>query len=201
MVIVLVLMLAIPAVAVLLVSFLRALRKAVAGEALVVYFDPTNIDSDDSIFLELRAGPKMKKVTVARIILDREFAGSVLAQAPEGFRNRSPEPPPEYHSFEPDLDELRGKHSHITAGMIEREKRRQYADVMEAWKDLKTSVVIWEGRLTIRRGHPERLTVPMRTDVAATGRFTFIYSYRSGLFTTNGTAFADYRPRLVAVHG
>jgi hypothetical protein len=85
--------------------------------------------------------------------------------------------------------------------MIAREKRRQYEDVMEAWEDLKTNVVIWEGNFTVRRGHRRELVVPMRTDVAATGRFTFMYSYRRGLFSASSTAFADYRTRLVAVHG
>ena len=191
----------IPAGVWLLYNFLRAVRTAVGGEALRLDFDPEAVSGDESIDLTLTVGPNVKKVTVERIILERDFAGRVLAQAPKGFRMRAPEEPPSYQSFEADLDELRQKHKYVTSLMIEREKRAQYEDVLEAWRDLKESVVIWQGRRTIRHGEVYELTIPMRTDVAASGSFTFIYSYRPGIMRASSSASVEYRPRLIALHG
>jgi hypothetical protein len=200
-IIVLILTLAITTAIAVVVSRIRPPKTVAGGDALCVYFDPESINGENSIDLELVVGPNTKKVTVERIVLERNFAGRVLAQTPDGFRMRAPEPPPDYYAFEPELDELRQKYKHVTAGMVEKEKRRQYADVREAWEDLKANVVIWQGRLTVRHGGSHFLSVPMRTDVAATGAFTFVYSHRTGIMRTTETAVVEYRPRLVAVHG
>lgn len=200
-ILVMVLTLVLPLAVALLFNLFRTIQQESKGEALGVCIDCDAAAAHDYVVLEFNTGPNVKKTSVQRIILEREFAGRVLAQTPAGFRSRTPEPPPEYHSFEPDLDELHQRYKHVTSGMIAKEKRRQYDEVVEAWNDLRTSVVIWEGDLTVRRGQATRLVVPMRTDVAATGRFTFIYSYRRGLFTANATTGAEYRPRLVALHG
>jgi hypothetical protein len=57
----------------------------------------------------------------------------------------------------------------------------------------------WRGRLVVRRGTGHPLWIPMRTDIAATGSYTFLYTYRRGLVTRTETATIDYRPLLIAV--
>ena len=123
-IIIVVFLLTTPLAVAVLLKLARSVRTATSDDALGVYFDPESINDENCIELELVVAPNAKKVTVERIIMERDFAGRVLAQTPNGFRMRAPEPPPDYYAFEPELDELRVKYRHVTAGMIEKEKRR-----------------------------------------------------------------------------
>jgi hypothetical protein len=191
--------LAIPLAIAALLSVYRALRRTAGGDALSASLYRAD-DRDDQIELEFMVAPQVRAVTIERVILDREFAARVLAQPPRGFRERHPAPPPDYAKFQPDLGHL-GKGRYISRHELEAEKRRQHTDLVNVWADMCESVMTWEGRLTVRRGRPHRMVLPMRTDVAASGRITVIYSHRGGLVRSTSTLTADYRPRLVAVHG
>jgi hypothetical protein len=198
-VIAMVFMLAVPLTIAWLFNVIQSLRRATSGEALAaqVLHDPAH---ENWMVLELVAGPGSRAVSVERIIVDREFAARVLAQPPRGFRERHPVPPPSYDAFEPDLTDMR-QPGVVDPRTIEAEKRRQHTDLLKSWADMCEATVTWEGRLTVRRGVPQRLLVPMRTDVAATGRITIIHSYRVGFTRTTSATTSHYRPRLVAVHG
>jgi hypothetical protein len=192
-------MIAIPLAIAALFSFYQALRRATAGDALAVSLFHAD-GREDQVELEFEVAPPVRAVTIERVVLDREFAARVLAQPPRGFRERHPAPPPDYAKFEPDLGHL-GEGRYISRHELEAEKRRQHTDLVNTWADMCESMMTWEGRLTVRRGRTHRVVVPMRTDVAASGRITVIYSYRNGLIRSTTTLTTDYRPRLIAVHG
>jgi hypothetical protein len=181
-------------------SVIQSLRRARRGPGLdiqVIHDSPC----DDRMVLELITEPGVRSARVERIILQRRFAARVLAQPPQGFRERHPAPPPSYDTFEPDLDQVINRRGVVDPRTIEAEKRRQHTDLVNSWADMCEAMVTWEGRLTVRRGCACRLVVPMRTDVAAMGRISVIYSYRVGLLRTMATTETVYRPRLVALHG
>lgn len=191
-----VIMLIIPLSIASCVHVIQALRRSAAGEPFTV---TVAVSRDDQAVLELIAGSR--SVRVERIILERDFAARVLAQPPRGFRERHPSPPPNYDAFVPDLGDLHQRHGVLDPRTIEAEKRRQHTELVNAWADMCEAAVAWEGRLTVRRGTALRLVLPMRTDVAAMGQISFIYSCRVGLIRTTATATTQYRPRLVALHG
>jgi hypothetical protein len=193
------LIIAIPMAAALFFNLVIALRRAAGFDALTAQFYHLP-GRDDCVELELTVAPSVKRVTVERLILERPFAARVLAQAPEGFRERHPAPPPDYHAFEPDLSEFRRRRN-TDPRALESEKRRQHTDLVNTWADMCENVVMWEGRTIIRRGDDCRVRVFLRTDVAASGHVTIIYSYRAGMLSTTGTVTAEYRPRLIALHG
>lgn len=61
------------------------------------------------------------------------------------------------------------------------------------------TTITWVGQTHVRHGVPMTMTVPMRTDIAATGSFTFLYTYRRGIVKRTARTAVDYRPLLVAV--
>lgn len=194
------LMIAIPLAVALVFHLVLALRGPGVDSALVARFHHEP-GGDGVVELELIAAVAARRMRVERFILERPFAARVLAQPPNGFRERHPAPPPDYDVFTPHLDDDLATRGVVDPRTVEAEKRRQHTDLVRSWADMCESVVMWEGRIEVRAGRGCRVRIPLRTDVAASGRVTIIYSYRSGFLRTNGTYTAEYRPRLVAVHG